>query len=144
MAAMDRPTDHRGSEVLTSGECDRLLAGTPIGRIAFLLDGEPHIFPVNYRYEGGAIIVRSTVGSKIEAAEMHHRFAFEIDHWDAESHTGWSVVAHGSGEVVNDEEEILRMEGMGLESWAEGEAGDLWVRIRLDDVTGRQVGDALS
>lgn len=141
MAASDRPTDHRGSEVLTAAECDHLLAATPIGRVAFLLDGEPQIFPINYRYANGSIVVRTTVGSKLEAAEMHHRFAFEVDHWDPDSHTGWSVMAHGSGEVVDDQEEIRRLEALGLESWAEGEASDVWVRIRLDDITGRRVGE---
>lgn len=137
---MDAPTDHRGSEVLTSEECDHLLSTTPIGRVCFLLDGEPQILPVNYRFTNGSIVIRTTEGSKIDAAEMHHRFAFEIDHWDAEARSGWSVVAHGSGEVVDDSEEIRRMEDLGLESWAEGEKSDLWVRLRLDDITGRRVG----
>lgn len=140
MSSMDTPTDHRGSEVLTAAECDRLLSTTPIGRVSFLLDGEPQILPVNYRYQDGSIVIRTTVGSKMEAAEMHHRFAFEIDQWDAEAQSGWSVVAHGSGEVVNDSEEIRRMEKLGLESWADGQLHDLWIRLRLDDITGRRVG----
>lgn len=141
MASTDRPTDHGGSEVLTSDECDHLLATTPIGRVAFLLDGEPQILPMNYRFEEGSIVIRTTVGSKMEAAEMHHRFAFEIDDWDSDSQAGWSVLAHGSGDVINEEEEIRRLETLGLESWAEGEMSDLWIRIRLDDITGRKVGE---
>lgn len=141
MAAMDRPTDHRGSEVLSSDECDHLLATTPVGRVAFLLDGDPQILPVNYLYEEGSIVIRTTVGSKMEAAEMHHRFAFEIDHWDSRSQTGWSVLAHGSGQVVDDEDEIHRLQGLGLDSWADRDRNDLWIRIRLDDVTGRKVGE---
>lgn len=125
---------------MTAAECDRLLSTTPIGRVSFLLDGEPQILPVNYRYQDGSIVIRTTVGSKMEAAEMHHRFAFEIDQWDAEAQSGWSVVAHGSGEVVNDSEEIRRMEKLGLESWADGQQHDLWIRLRLDDITGRRVG----
>lgn len=140
MSSMDRPTDHRGSEVLTSEECDRLLSTTPMGRVSFLLDGEPQILPVNYRFEDGSIVIRTTAGSKIEAAEMHHRFGFEIDHWDAEERSGWSVVAHGSGEVVDDPDEVRRLERLGLESWAGGQESDLWIRLRLDDITGRRVG----
>lgn len=140
MSSMDTPTDHRGSEVLTSEECDRLLSTTPMGRVSFLLDGEPQILPVNYRYEDGSIVIRTTAGSKIEAAEMHHRFAFEIDQWDPEERSGWSVVAHGRGEVVSDSDEVRRLEGLGLESWAAGQQSDLWIRLRLDDITGRRVG----
>lgn len=126
--------------MLTAQECDRLLSTTPMGRVSFLLDGEPQILPVNYRFEDGSIVIRTTAGSKIEAAEMHHRFGFEIDHWDPEARSGWSVVAHGSGEVVDDPDEVRQMERLGLESWAGGQEGDLWIRLRLDDITGRRVG----
>lgn len=137
---MDRPTDHRGSEVLTTEECDRLLATTPIGRVAFLLAGDPHILPVNYRFHRGAILIRTTFGSKMDAAEMHGRFAFEIDGWDRDSKTGWSVLAHGRGTVVSDEDEIEELRGLGLSPWAADEAQDLWFQILLDDITGRRVG----
>lgn len=141
MYGMERARDHRGSEVLSAEECDHLLSTTPIGRVAFLLGGEPQILPVNFLFEEGTIIIRTTVGSKMEAAGMHHRFAFEIDHWDSESQSGWSVLAHGMADVLNDSEEIGRLEGMGLDSWAEGAESDLWIRVRLDDVTGRKVGE---
>lgn len=141
MISEERPTDHRGSQVMSREECDRFLQETPVGRVAFLLDGEPQILPVNYRYEDGSIVILTTAGSKMEAAEMHHRFGFEIDDWDPASRTGWSVVAHGSGEVVSEPDEISRLQDLGLETWAvEGETKDLWVRLRLDDITGRRVG----
>lgn|SRR5690606_19061797 len=134
-----RPSDHRGSEVMTTEECDRLLAETPIGRVAFLSDGDPHILPVNYRYHQNTIVIRTTAGSKMEAAEMRSRFAFEIDGWDERSRTGWSVLAHGWGETVEDADEIAELRQLGLEPWADGEGTDLWIRIRLDDITGRRV-----
>lgn len=141
MISVDRPTDHRGSGVLSQEECDRLLRETPVGRVAFLLGGEPQILPVNFRYESGSIVIRTTMGSKIEAAEMHHRFGFEIDDWDPGSRSGWSVVCHGSGEVVDEADEISRLQSLGLESWAdEDQPEDLWIRLRLDDITGRRVG----
>lgn len=140
MASPEKPTDHRGSEVLDAAECDGLLSRTPIGRVAFLLNGDPQILPVNYRYVDGAILIRTTIGSKLDAAEMHHRFAFEIDEWDPDSRQGWSVVAHGAGEVVEDPAELAALEQLGLEPWTEDERMDLWVRLRLDDVTGRRVG----
>lgn len=139
MESMNRPTDHRGLEVLTPEECDRLLASTPIGRVSFLLAGEPHILPVNYRYDAGSIVIRTTIGSKIDAAEMQGRFAFEIDDWDPATQTGWSVLAHGVATVVTDEEEVARLEGLGLRPWAEETTGDLWIRIILDDVAGRRI-----
>lgn len=140
MGAMERPTDHRGSEVLSREECDRLLDSAQVGRVAFLYAGDPHILPINYRFHQGAIIFRTTVGSKMDAAEMHRRFAFEIDGWDADSGSGWSVLAHGMGEAVTDPEETAALEGLGLVSWAGDESEDMWFRIALDDITGRGVG----
>lgn len=137
---MERPTDHRGSEVLSRDECDRLLNSTPVGRVAFLHAGDPHILPINYRFHQGSIIFRTTLGSKMDAAEMHSRFAFEIDDWDSESGTGWSVLAHGMGEAVTDEDEVDELLGLGLAPWAGEESEDLWFRITLDDITGRRVG----
>lgn len=138
---MEPPTDHRGSEVLSPEECDELLASTPVGRVAFIHGGEPHILPVNYRYVDQTIVIRSTRGSKIEAAEMHSRFAFEIDSWEADARTGWSVLAHGTGTIEEDEAEIRRLEELGLSPWTDGDdPEDLWIRIRLDDITGRRIG----
>lgn len=139
MGTMDRPTDHRGLGVLSPEECDRLLASTPIGRVAFLLAGDPHILPVNYTFQEGSIVIRTSIGSKMDAAEMHSRFAFEIDGWDTENESGWSVLAHGMGTVVTDEAEVAELENLGLRSWADEGSGDLWIRIILDDVTGRRV-----
>lgn len=141
MGSMEPPTDHRGSEVLSASECDELLASTPVGRVAFILGGEPHILPVNYRYVDQTIVIRSTTGSKMEAAEMHRRFAFEIDEWDTDTRRGWSVLAHGMGTVEQDEAEIRRFEDLGLHPWTENDTeADLWIRIRLDDVSGRRIG----
>ncbi|MFP3914527.1 MAG: pyridoxamine 5'-phosphate oxidase family protein [bacterium] len=140
MSDAERATDHRGSQVLSREDCDRLLSTTPIGRVAFLQGGETHILPVNYVFDEGEIVIRTTAGSKMEAAEMHHRFAFEIDEWDEEARSGWSVLAHGMGEVINDAAEIERLKGLGLATWAGEGRSDLWMKIRLDDVTGRRVG----
>lgn len=139
MEPMNPPTDHRGLEVLSPEECDRLLETTPIGRVAFVHAGEPQILPVNYRYVEGSIVIRTTVGSKLDVAEMEGRFAFEIDDWDPATRTGWSVLGHGIATVVTDEEEVARLEALGLHPWAEETTGDHWIRIILDDVTGRRI-----
>ncbi|HEX7100920.1 MAG TPA: pyridoxamine 5'-phosphate oxidase family protein [Acidimicrobiia bacterium] len=139
MDSMNPPTDHRGLEVLTPEECDRLLEETPIGRVAFLHAGEPQILPVNYRYVEGSIVIRTSIGSKMDVAEMQGRFAFEIDDWDTDTETGWSVLAHGIATVVTDEDEVARLSALGLRPWAEEKTGDLWIRLILDDVTGRRI-----
>ena len=70
---------------------------------------------------------------------MQGRFAFEIDDWDTDTETGWSVLAHGIATVVTDEDEVARLSALGLRPWAEEKTGDLWIRLILDDVTGRRI-----
>ena len=54
-----------GLEVISLGECVRLLESSEIGRIAVATDDGPRIYPVNYHWDGEAIVFRTTPGSKI-------------------------------------------------------------------------------
>ena len=63
--------------------------------------------------------------------------AFEVDHIDVESNSGWSVVVHGRAE------DVTRFDGPGFRV----RAGDPWtgpkdalLRITPTSVTGRRVG----
>lgn len=49
-----RPTTEL--EVLTEEECIRLLQSNSVGRIAFTVDGQPLILPVNYAADQRAVV----------------------------------------------------------------------------------------
>ena len=68
------------------------------------------------------------------------RLAFEIDHVDYEDHTGWSVVAVGTGEVVEDPAELGDAGPFwNPKPWAAGNRV-LYVRMRWTGLTGRRIG----
>ncbi len=142
MTTADAPQDHRGLEVLSPGECDRLLGTTPVGRVAFMSKGEPLVLPVNHAYVDGAIVFRTTVGEKLAAAQRGAPMSFEIDGWDAATQTGWSVVVRGVSEAVYASGDVERYESLGLISWAAPGLEARWVRIRPSEITGRALRSA--
>jgi uncharacterized protein len=126
--------------VLPEEECLRLLAHGHYGRVAFVDDGRPIVLPVNYVFDRGFVVFRSTVGSKLEAAVSQQHVAFQIDAVDPMYHGGFSVLAYGPTEVVESATEVLRLSELALRPWWPA-ARDRWIRIRVDEVTGRRLRD---
>lgn len=137
---MSLADDHSGMEVLSSEECDRLLATTPVGRVAFVADGEVVVLPVTYRWHEHSVVFRTTRGAKLEAAAAHSPVSFEIDDWDPDSETGWSVLVKGVAAEVFEESEAGELTELGLKPWADAVERRRWVRIRPDEITGRKIG----
>ncbi len=84
-------------QTLDRSVCLGLLRAESVGRIALVVDGDPIILPVNYRFvepaSGPLIAVRTRAGSVIDHAPTN--VAFEIDSIDPVHHQGWSVLARG-------------------------------------------------
>jgi nitroimidazol reductase NimA-like FMN-containing flavoprotein (pyridoxamine 5'-phosphate oxidase superfamily) len=137
MAERDGPRDHRGLLVLTLDECMEHLRSTPIGRIAFVHEGDPVILPVSHAVDGMDVVFRSTWGSKLDHARDSGPVAFEVDGIDADRGTGWSVLVSGVLVVVYDAAETARLDSLGLRGWAEVVEPSFWVRVRAEQVTGR-------
>jgi hypothetical protein len=131
------PTDHAGLEVLPFDECVRLLATVPVGRVGFLADGEVVILPVNHVVDGHDIIFRTDTGTKLSVLGEKSPTGFEADSYDERTRSGWSVVLTGRTEVVDDDDEIMRLGGLGLRSWG-GAEHPYWIRLRPASVTGRR------
>ncbi len=132
------PTDHAGLEILPLDECLRLLASVPVGRVGFVADGEVVVLPVNYVMDGQDVIFRTSYGSKLTAAEGENLAAFEVDHYDEQTRSGWSVLVTGRLEPVDDEADIQRLNRLGLHPWVTAVQRPFWVRIRPTSVSGRQ------
>ena len=62
----------------------------------------------------------------------------EIDGFDVEEHTGWSVLLKGSANEVTDEAELRELAGLPLRFWTAG-AKAHWMRIDPTEVTGRRL-----
>lgn len=124
---------------LDQGDCQDLLATTPVGRLAFNFGGKPMVLPVTYRFVNGQIIFRTSLGHKLHAVASDNPVAFEIDEWNAASHTGWSVVAVGSATEIENFEAFEDAESLGLRPWADEDEKDRWVRVIPDKITGRRI-----
>ena len=137
MYASDRRT---GIEVIHRDECLALAATQPVGRLAVVDHGRPHVVPVNFVLDGEDVVFRSFPGTKVDRL-LDGPVCFEVDDVDAATRTGWSVVIHGRGEEVtrwDPAERRERLERLGVDPWAEGEKPHL-VRIVAATVTGRRV-----
>ena len=132
------PSDGPSSELveLSREECLRLLGSHSFGRLAVSQgDGAPLIRPVNYAFDerSQSVVFRTGHGSKFHVLPRLANAAFEIDGIDEASRTGWSVVMRGVTDEVVGATEIRRLDTLGLELGARGQAA-LDVHSRLDRV----------
>ena len=127
-----------GLELLSEDDAWRLLQTEDLGRVGVSVGALPAIFPVNYVVLDGAVLYRTSPGSKLAAATANAIVAFEVDHHDRRDRSGWSVLLVGLSEVVHDVGMAARAVTAGLEPYAEGRRGNL-VRIHAELISGRRV-----
>ena len=132
------PLDHSGMGVLTRDECYERLRTARVGRLAFVSQGDPVILPVNHGVDGEAIVFRTAPGSKLLAGDAERRVAFEVDGFDADRRSGWSVLVRGTATTVENQQEIERLNRLGVWPWADLVERTHWIRIATYSVTGRQ------
>ena len=78
-------------ETLSPDECFLLLESRDLGRIAFNVEGQPEVFPINYSMEGRIVVFRTAPGTKLDHVPKA-RLAFEVDDWDPKLRIGCSRV----------------------------------------------------
>lgn len=125
---------------LSYSKCHELLSGGIVGRVGFCTAEGPRIFPVNYSVVEESVVFRTTPYGAIAAADWSKQLAFEVDHLDYADHKGWSVLAVGPGERVDDPAEISAIQrNWDPRPWASG-SRPLYVRLRWKELTGRRLG----
>ena len=134
---MEAPRLNSGVDPLNELDCWRLLATELVGRLGVIIDGRPEIFPVNFALAGEDIIIRTDHGAKSVAA-LSGPVAFEVDHFDDADCSGWSVMVHGSAEVVTSRTGIPGSQNRVLKSWLEAHLPHL-LRITATQITGRRI-----
>jgi len=123
-------------EELDRAACLALLATQQIGRVAAARPGEaPHIVPVNYAVVREAIVFRTVPGTKLELL-VTEPISFEVDAFDPENRTGWSVVAQGLAYEASDRE--IEYEDVRLDSFVDRQ-NSRWARLQPDSITGRRI-----
>ena len=127
-----------GLEPLAQESCLQRLREGSVGRIAFLVDDDPVILPVNYRLvepsSGPILAVRTRPGTVIDEAPSS--VAFEIDSIDAVHHEGWSVLVRGELLHATPTSPEFR-ELYDPKSWIAGR--ESWLLVDPWSITGREL-----
>lgn len=125
-----------GITVLDAKTCWQLLAGEEVGRLAVAVQQHPDIFPVNYAVDGKTIVFRTAEGTKLFALFVDSAVAFEVDSYDAESGTAWSVVIKGHATEIP-MQDLLDDLAFPIFPWT-ATAKPRFVRVVPDEITGRR------
>jgi nitroimidazol reductase NimA-like FMN-containing flavoprotein (pyridoxamine 5'-phosphate oxidase superfamily) len=129
--------------IVPRDECLRLLASQAFGRVAMirhvLPDAMPAIIPVNYALADEAVLFRTASSTVLsDAAGRRATVAFETDHIDLSTSTGWSVTVTGPLSEVTDKAELRHFRDEEPRPWAPGER-DLLLRVEIQYLTGRRI-----
>ncbi|MGJ6979016.1 pyridoxamine 5'-phosphate oxidase family protein [Aestuariimicrobium soli] len=116
--------------VIEPAECRLLLRAAAVGRLGWVIEGRVQILPVTCSSDGDTIWFRTAPRSPLAGALGE--VVFEIDDVDAETRTGWSVIARG---VLEDSG---RTTVPTPDPWAPGER-ELTRAIRITEISGRSV-----
>ncbi|QKW37023.1 pyridoxamine 5'-phosphate oxidase family protein [Actinomadura sp. NAK00032] len=131
--------DASGLQIIDEAECRALLACAAVGRIVFTHRALPAVQPVNFTVSREDIVIKVSRTSRLATAAADTVVAFEIDDYDIEAETGWSVVAVGRARRVTDASEITTLEALPLRTWAPKER-DTFIRVHPELITGRRIG----
>ena len=125
---------------MTVEECLELLQAGVVGRVALATPVGPRIIPVNYAMYGDSIVFRTAPYSELGTYGWNSDIAFEIDNIDYDKHQGWSVVATGRVQLVDDPEEVADIRRTwDPRPWAAGQR-NLYMKLTWRDITGRRIG----
>lgn len=123
--------------VLNVTDCWSYLRQGEIGRLAVIIDDAPEIFPINYAVQHSAIVFRSAEGSKVDALLHNPQVALEVDGFEPESNTAWSVILKRPAKPINNTEELIDTLSLDIFPWQPG-AKNRFIRIDAEAVTGRR------
>ena len=123
-------------EELDRDTCLELLGRGSVGRLAMARPaGPPHLVPVNYTLLRGSVVFRTPPGTK-RTLLVNEPVSFEVDEWDPDDGSGWSVVVEGLAYEASDRE--MESAPLHLVSAAEAQ-NSRWARLMPERITGRRI-----
>jgi uncharacterized protein len=124
-------------QVVDPEECYILLQSRSLGRVGVFWSNDVVILPVYYAVVDRDIVFRTASGTKLNAAVLGDRVAFEVD----SAAPGWSVLVHGhTHEIMEPAAQGHARARLGGD-WPAGERESL-VRIEIEQITGRRLQGA--
>lgn len=121
---------------LSATESWALLRQAAVGRLAVIVDDRPEVFPVNHLVDHGSVVFRTALGTKLAAAAGHW-VAFEVDGYDPDTASAWSVVVKGEALEVNRLYDVLEVVELPLFPWHSAPKAH-FVRIEPHSISGRR------
>lgn len=111
VAPADRPRTADAVRKLTAEECLALLRTHYIGRVAWQAADGPRIMPVSYRLTASGIQIQTAIGTRVAQLRRGYEVAFEVDHVNSQTRSGWSVIARGrsgpGADQLDDDHRVL-------------------------------------
>ena len=126
---------------LSEAECRELLGTRTFGRVGVTSGGLPVILPVRYLFDQSTITFRTGTGTKLQAAAQGDVLAFEVDAYDDDTKTGWSVLVLGRASVLTTEHEHAGVPT--LDPNESGDPSNHYVRLFCELITGRRIAPAV-
>ncbi|MBS43805.1 MAG: pyridoxamine 5'-phosphate oxidase [Nocardioides sp.] len=119
---------------LSEEQCRDLLGEHVLGRLVWNGSAGIHVAPVNYALDGDRVVVRVSAASSVAREAEDSPVAFEVDHLDHETRTGWSVLVRGTARIdFHEHEEIPE-----VDVWPAGPR-TLVLLVEIAQLTGREV-----
>jgi nitroimidazol reductase NimA-like FMN-containing flavoprotein (pyridoxamine 5'-phosphate oxidase superfamily) len=129
-----------GNGSIDRQRCIELLRGVQVGRIAWRAADGIHILPVTFIWYENTVVFRTSPYGVLSELVHEADVAFEIDHVDEQTHSGWSVVVRGRARATAEPEELRRLWRLDDPvPWAAG-TRNLFIQITPSLITGRRVG----
>ncbi|MFC7619416.1 pyridoxamine 5'-phosphate oxidase family protein [Microlunatus sp. GCM10028923] len=130
----------RTFSVLPPDRCLELLTHQVIGRVAWSGDQGVQVLPVTYAVHDQGIVFRTAPYGLLATLRDPCAVAFEVDRFDVDSRSGWSVVAQGRTRAVAAAEDLAELwSAEDPVPWAPG-TRNLFITIAIDRLSGRIVG----
>src|SRR3954452_3314920 len=124
----------RHLEPLEPGTALDLMSRESVGRLAFCLQGAPHIEVVNFVLVEGDPVFRIGVGAKLMAVGRGGPFALQCDRINPNTRTGWTVTVSGPARTLRPAE-VAALPAQ-PDPWAPGERSRV-IRMTVRQVFGR-------
>lgn len=126
-----------GFVALTAQQSLEHLRAYDLGHVAFQIDRQVELLPVNYACDGQVVVFRTAQGTRLQRAP-HFPVTFEADSWDRETGTGWSVVLKGTAREITRCTDLFSkgLRRLNVVPAAPGKR-ERWIAIFPSEITGR-------
>jgi uncharacterized protein len=124
-------------QVLAVRACLEHLHSRDLGRVAFQIDRDIDVLPVNYATDGQTVIFRTGTSTRLHRSPRG-RVTFEVDSWDPVTGVGWSVVLKGVAREITSGTDLFSraLRERTVVPLAPGKR-DHWIAIFPSEITGR-------